>query len=396
MPDIQPLAPGTRLVHIGPYKTGTTAVQHAFHTRREQVADEGVHYAGRGIQPYRQVIALTGAKGRRGHVPADISVWEELVAEIDDAGDQRVVLSCESLANAHRPAIERLYANLGPERVHVVRMLRRYDKMLPSKWQQSVMGGLKTSFDPWLKNVIADPDHDFWFQHGNTDLTDRWAEVVGPENITLVVVDETDRDFLSRTFEQLLDLSPGLLKPVAGGENRSLARGEVEMLRRFNQIVTPPKWRGEVHERYIRFGASRSMKTQPRNPDDPSVATPEWAYAPLAERAEREIAALRAAGFRVIGDLDLLHVPTRAERPANPTELEPGTVLADVVALAASGVVKAALAKPPIPLFADPDGSGQALGDGAGRRGAPSYSRREIARVLGRRAVRKLKGVRRG
>src|SRR5207249_2973145 len=41
------LPEGTRLVHIGPPKTGTTAVQGAFHARRREVLAQGVRYAGR-------------------------------------------------------------------------------------------------------------------------------------------------------------------------------------------------------------------------------------------------------------------------------------------------------------------------------------------------------------
>ena len=45
------LEPGTRLLHIGPHKTGTTAVQGALHLARERLAAEGVVYPGRGRQP---------------------------------------------------------------------------------------------------------------------------------------------------------------------------------------------------------------------------------------------------------------------------------------------------------------------------------------------------------
>ena len=54
------LEPGTRLVHIGPHKTGTTAIQGALHLARERLAAEGVVYPGRGRQPLWPILAVTG------------------------------------------------------------------------------------------------------------------------------------------------------------------------------------------------------------------------------------------------------------------------------------------------------------------------------------------------
>ena len=57
------LEAGTRLVHIGPHKTGTTAIQGALHLARERLAAQGVVYPGRGRQPLWPVLAVTGQPG---------------------------------------------------------------------------------------------------------------------------------------------------------------------------------------------------------------------------------------------------------------------------------------------------------------------------------------------
>jgi hypothetical protein len=54
------LEPGARLLHIGPHKTGTTAIQGALHLARERLAVEGVAYPGRGRQPLWPILAVTG------------------------------------------------------------------------------------------------------------------------------------------------------------------------------------------------------------------------------------------------------------------------------------------------------------------------------------------------
>lgn len=45
--DDRALRVGEKLVHIGPFKTGTTVVQGAFHSARDRLAEHDVLYAGR-------------------------------------------------------------------------------------------------------------------------------------------------------------------------------------------------------------------------------------------------------------------------------------------------------------------------------------------------------------
>ena len=57
------LPEGSRLLHIGPHKTGTTTVQAAFHQNREELRQQGIHYAGSGSQPMSA--AMAAARGAR-------------------------------------------------------------------------------------------------------------------------------------------------------------------------------------------------------------------------------------------------------------------------------------------------------------------------------------------
>ena len=76
------LPEGSRLVHIGPHKTGTTALQAAFHLARDRVEEQGIHYASYGRQPVTAVLAGIGRGGARsaGRKPPNISHWRWLVA----------------------------------------------------------------------------------------------------------------------------------------------------------------------------------------------------------------------------------------------------------------------------------------------------------------------------
>ncbi len=74
-PDDLLLPEGTRLIHIGPPKTGTTYLQDAFRGNREAASAQGVHYAGQSHRRVEGVQAVMGMAGpMSGNVPPDRKV----------------------------------------------------------------------------------------------------------------------------------------------------------------------------------------------------------------------------------------------------------------------------------------------------------------------------------
>ena len=71
MPDaaMPALSPDAVVLHIGPHKTGTTAIQGALYNARKQLGEHGAAYAGPGRQPYLAALFATNRLGRRGDVP---------------------------------------------------------------------------------------------------------------------------------------------------------------------------------------------------------------------------------------------------------------------------------------------------------------------------------------
>src|ERR1700759_3695901 len=96
------LEPGTRLLHIGPHKTGTTAMQGARHLARERLAAEGVVYPGRGRQPLGPSPPVTGPPPLLGEPRPETSSWDSLVRAVRAARDERVGLSSEFFAEADK------------------------------------------------------------------------------------------------------------------------------------------------------------------------------------------------------------------------------------------------------------------------------------------------------
>jgi len=107
-PDALLLPAGTRLVHIGPSKTGTTSLQAALWAGREAMLAQGVRHAGRTRNPASAVRAVAGQPSPTSEVklPAMIH-WHDLVREVRHAREPRVVISSELFAWAKPEVIRR-------------------------------------------------------------------------------------------------------------------------------------------------------------------------------------------------------------------------------------------------------------------------------------------------
>jgi len=316
------LEPGRRLLHIGPHKTGTTAIQGALHLARERLAAEGVVYPGRGRQPLWPVLAVTGQPALLGGPRPEISYWDSLVRDVRAAGDQRVVLSSEFFAEADDATARRVIADLGGARVHVVVTLRSLARILPSQWQQYLQNGFHFRYLEWLEGILSEPPQTptpgFWRRHRHDALVARWAAENGPENLTVIVLDESDRLMLLRVFESMLGLPAGFLVPEERAVNRSLTAAEAELVRLLNSEFSRRGWPHRDYARFMRYGAVEHMKDARRPPaDEPKIATPAWALARAAEISGEMAGRIDALGVNIVGDISSLgKLPADGSGPA--------------------------------------------------------------------------------
>ena len=181
--DHLPLQVGTRLLHIGPHKTGTTAIQGAFHLARERLALQGVVYPGTGRQPLRPILAVTSQPALMGESRPRMAHWDRLVSEVRAADNQRVVVSSEFFAEAGDDAVRRIIDDLGGSLVHVVVTLRPLFRIMPSQWQQYMQNGYCMPYLEWLEGILSDPPRTptpgFWRRHRHDELIGRWMSAVG-------------------------------------------------------------------------------------------------------------------------------------------------------------------------------------------------------------------------
>lgn len=340
------LPPSARLVHIGPHKTGTTSLQRSLHRSRDTLHQHGVHYAGPSPQPIIATLAVTGGPGRKGDRKPKPEDWTRLTDEIRDAGDQRVVLSSEFFDHADDEAARRVVHDVTGGPIHVVVTLRPIGKIIPSQWQQWVQNGRRTPYVEWLRSLFPEPPEEsterlFWHRHSHGEQVRRWADAVGPENLTVIVADDADPDLLSHTFESMVGLPEGVLDRTEVS-NRSLTLAETEMVRQVNQYFVDHNWSGgwseAVHANLMREGALRQMKVkrQPA-PGEARVTTPAWALTRANERGARDIEIIESTGVRVIGDL-----PSLASVPvgdADESAMTASRLRADALGHAVTGVI---------------------------------------------------------
>lgn len=302
------LPAGTRLVHIGPPKTGTTAVQRALHIARDQLRERGIYYPGDEARPRAAGWAVVGAGVPRGREQPTMADWDELVREVEAAGDQRVIVSNESFAVGYYKAVRKIVKGLGGDRIHVVYVVRRLDKLLNSHWQQRVQAGLTLPYHDWLEVVLGDEDPDnthwrgFWRHHSLRDVMKRWKPAAGAERISLVIADENDRELLPRLFERFMGLPSDFLQLEHDRSNRSFTRNEIEMLRQLHLLGAEREWPDHVIRYLVQFGVVNNLSRLPRHPDDQSIALPRWAAERAAELNDERFDLVNSLGVRVIGD----------------------------------------------------------------------------------------------
>jgi hypothetical protein len=245
--------------------------------------------------------------------------WTNLKSKFDTATEQRVWLSYELICEADIGGVRRVFEEVGPD-LHAVLVLRSFGTFLPSMWQQKVKMGSSASFDEFLQQSLADPravkitGSDAFHRNDGKNLIERWCEVIGPERLTVLVLDGRHPTRLFDAFESMLGLPSGFLAsaPSDGYQNnRSMSAVEVELVRRLNATILrdwgTPK---PAHRELVWMGAvDRMLAFRTPGEEEGRITLPEWAAAACTEAGEYLARAIRKSGVRVIGDVRELERP---------------------------------------------------------------------------------------
>lgn len=313
---VAPLPPRTRLFHIGPPKTGTTALQAVAAASRPALLANGVLYPGHRRNHQLAVAAFMGRgfgwateDGRAGRPPS-MRQWKAVLDEIERDTERRIWFGHEYAAYSGDDMARRWVETLGP-RTHVVVTLRPFSRMLPSMWQETLKGSAsREPFDRWLRKALepgTEANRKLRIRHDHSSLVQRWIGAVGLENVTVVVLDPRDRAFAYHVFEQLLELPDGLLAEAEVPEqaqNRSMSTAEIELVRQLNIQSRSGHIEWPNHDWLVYHGAvSRLLNSRVPGPGEGRLLLPEWAAGIARAEEERYAAEIAATGVRLVGDL---------------------------------------------------------------------------------------------
>lgn len=403
MSDVHSALPeGAVLVHVGPYKTGTTAIQTTLHTQRAELLRHGVLYPGDDHRQFRAEWALTG-RTPHGVAPVSSTHWDRLVDEVRGTAASRVCISSEGLASASAKVARRLVDELGPDRVHVLLVARRLDRLLPSGWQERVKSSQEhRSYDEWLHLVLGEdrssgPARSFWHNQGLGNLIGRWQAALPADRIWCLVADEADRAQQLRVFERLLGLPEDLLVP-GPRSNTSLSYDRVEFYRLINQAFDAHGWDDAHRRKLVTRGLLDGLTAAP--PASTDVALPQlprWAAQRVAELSDLRVEEVRRSGVHVIGDPELLRVPAAELADSGTADAgssgQPTSMPIRTAAEAVTTLVAAALQLERVAARK----AARRAGRGADRKGTSveELSSRQLLGVVARRQRYKLRRARR-
>ncbi|WP_369371475.1 hypothetical protein AB1046_22330 [Promicromonospora sp. Populi] len=338
--EVGALPRGTTVLHIGAPKTGTTSLQQSAAVSRGRLREGGVTYPGRYENHRRFARALLGYRKEPWLAEPAPAHWATgILKQLVNNERDYALVSSEAFSTAGaRDVVPVREAFSMP--THVVLTLRPLPGMLLSMWQQRVKNGEFEPLEAWLEKAFRDlprlhmPGGDVFDESDGTNLVGRWADAFGPENMTVVVLDPTDRDHIFRVFEDLLALRRGTLERVSA--NSSMSAVETEFFRqaaeRIFQETGARARRGLFHG-----GAVNAVIAQrPRRADEPSLRVPEWVTRGAATAAMRIAEQIESAGVRVVGDLSDL----AAAGPVGDPAPFPEEVPSDLALVAARGLAR--------------------------------------------------------
>lgn len=303
----EPIPVDTALVHIGPHKTGSTAIQDALHQAREELAEQGVRYASAGRHDATAARWVTDRMIKGTDPEQAKQRWRRVVRAMHDETAERRIFSSEFLSDATDPQIRSIMDDFGVGRTTVALTLRPLASILPSQYQQYVQRGTGAPYDEWLDVILRHPEQrevtpSFWVRHRHDHLVRRWADVAGADRVVVIVLDSSDYSVGPRSFEELLALRPGTLAEKEVMANRSFTAGELHLIRGLVEDLKQAGLGDAVRQRLV-LQAAREMKARTPQRDEQKIYTPDWAITEANEIASEMVANIEASGVRVVGDL---------------------------------------------------------------------------------------------
>lgn len=289
------------LLHVGVFKTGTTALQEALRAADPSLVANGVLYRGPASWEWKTLLGLMNANRPGGP-------WQQLEQAVN-GHTGRAMVSSENLCGATPDEAKNVVERLGAGRPTTVLItIRSLSGLLASTWQQLLKRGMHQSFQSWLEQVfdnVGSPEVQYWRRNDFPAQVRKWGALVGEENVILAV---SDKKFPTRNIEiveDLLTLPRGTVELRADTRsNRSMTFAEAELLRRVNEDLEDRLTR-ESYRKLVRLGTFPGMYKTDTGADEP-IPLPRWAAERASEIGRDQAEQLKQSRAVLIGDVDAL------------------------------------------------------------------------------------------
>ncbi|MEN5072959.1 hypothetical protein ABE437_04005 [Isoptericola cucumis] len=323
------------------------------------------------------------------------------MADIEAEPSRRVLVSHESAASASAPMARKFVDQLGDGRAHVVITLRSPAAMLPSRWVERLKSGTSVTFEDWLARVYGRTRPPIPERLARTldlaGLVERWADAAGPENVTVIIADEADKNLLTDAFEDLLGLPARTLTGVVADgadANRSMSLPEAELFRRLNATLSSmPEVPWPVYLYVVRGAVAQVLGQRVPDDEEPRVRMPRWAAELAMEDGRRYAKRIANSGVRIVGDLENLHRarPVRDET-ARLDESWPSSLAVEALTGAVLGTVKVQRRSARgVTTAQDGTGPGGDLGQSRAQGASSVYTTHELLEALSIRVRHRLR-----
>jgi len=300
------------VLHAGFHKSGTTALQHAFDANRRSLGKQGITYPpSPGKAHHRAAWGLIervwGWKGNGGKL-IPVKSWNALVRNVKK-NSGTVLISSEFFAEAKDHHVAKARKDLSSLPVTIVFTVRPFAKILASSYQQFLKFGVKVRYEEWLEHVFTKREEStitptFWNRVQLDEIVERWGKYFGPENVIVILADESKPEFIFREFERILAIPQGSLPIPEIGGNRSMTLEETELLYQINTIYDRSggweQYRALIRDGYVRYLADHTKAEL----DAERLRTPEWAVDEAREINHRQFRELKEMRTDIRGDLD--------------------------------------------------------------------------------------------
>jgi hypothetical protein len=311
------------ILHVGFHKTGTTAIQVSLFSAQAVLLEHGIDYSSKEDHP--AAWSLSGKVwgwAKRGGRLTPPSKWSKFVRAVNSS-KHAFMASSEFFTELNTEQISKIKTDIKAKKYEIIFTIRPLAKMLASSYQQYLKYGLKADYEKWLHEMLDEPGSSkmtpsFWLRNFHGENINRWADVFGAENITVMVVDETKPDFLYEAFNNFLGLPAGTLVKQEIGGNRSLTAEEASMLQQLNKRF--PKSRPwDDYSIFIRQTAIRALTDSEPHSSGTKLLTPSWAVEKAEVLTAEAVETIGKLGVNIIGDLQSLknsQVPTGSSADA--------------------------------------------------------------------------------